>query len=95
MQIQSANPSGPYAWLLARTQKQQPMRPQPPLPEDRFAAMLSTAEVSRILNCCPTTVRRMLARGDLRGTRFQGRRGRFRVPRSEVQRLSALPKDQK
>jgi excisionase family DNA binding protein len=92
--MQQAIHSGPYAWLLARSAKR-PMQPQPPLPEDRFAPMLSVPEVAKILKTCDTTIRRWLARGIIRGTRFQGRRGRFRIPLAEVQRLSALPKDQK
>jgi excisionase family DNA binding protein len=81
MHIQPTTPS-PYSWLLARA------RQTAPLP-DRLSPLLSTREVATLLNMCPTTVRRMLYRGTLRGNRLNGK-GRYRIPVSEVRRVIEL-----
>jgi excisionase family DNA binding protein len=92
MQPQITAPSGPYAWLLSRGQR----HAQPAQAYNPLAPMLTTTEAAAYLKICPTTVRRWLKEGRIRAARFQAtRRGRWRIPLSEVQRLAAVPKDQK
>ena len=51
--------------------------------------LLSIRDVSEILKVSQTTVRRMLARGELKGVRV----GRlWRIARSEIDKLSRMPK---
>lgn len=48
--------------------------------------LLTIDETAQYLSCTPTTVRRMLRRGDLRGVKF----GKFwRVPREVLRRVEA------
>ncbi len=76
-------PSGPspFAWLLQH-KAQAPLNTQEPL--------LTTSQTAKFLSVCKTSVRRMVKRGDLRAVRTAGKRGRYRIPRSEVERVFSL-----
>lgn len=53
--------------------------------------LLTVDETAQYLSCTPTTVRRMLRRGDLRGVKF----GKFwRVPREVLRRVEAEALDE-
>jgi excisionase family DNA binding protein len=57
--------------------------------QDRLGIMLTTREAAAHMNVCPTTVRRWLYRGTIRGTKFSDvrGRGRYRIPLAEIERL--------
>lgn len=84
MRTQSITPGpSPFAWLLQHAK-------QPPAVQNRLEPLLSTTETAKFLNVCGMTVRRMLKRGTLRAVRTDGKRGRYRIPRSEVERVFSL-----
>jgi len=74
-----AKPRSPYEWMAHEV---------PLVPE--LSPLLDTQAAAKTLRVCPTTIRRMIRRGTIRASRLAGARGRYRVPRSEVERVSAL-----
>ena len=76
----------PYSWLLARTAK-----PATEISE-QFCPVIRVSEAAKLLGCGAAHVRRLIAAGVLRSTRY-GRAGYHRIPTSEILRLAALRKE--
>ena len=60
--------------------------PESPRGED----LLTTVEVAAMLRIHPSSVRRWIERGEVEAIQLPG--GRYRVPRSEVERLLRKPR---
>jgi excisionase family DNA binding protein len=78
----------PYSWLLARTAK-----PTPELSE-QFTPVIRVSEAAKLLGCGAPHIRRLIAAGVIRSTRY-GTRGYHRVPVSEITRLASLKHEEK
>jgi excisionase family DNA binding protein len=76
----------PYSWLLARTAK-----PTPEISE-QFCPVIRVSEAARLLGCGTPHLRRLIALGVIRSTRY-GKKGYHRIPVSEITRLAGLKKE--